>query len=93
MQSRRSAWKTRAQFLDTLDPRLGSLSRRATGNAIPNPVGLTTPPAHRPAVVQLKKASASIALRANEKTPFAAIAKLAVLNLDFVLQRALALTK
>jgi hypothetical protein len=43
--------------------------------------------------VQLKKARAAAANGANEETPLAAVSKLAMLNLDFALQRAFAHAK
>jgi hypothetical protein len=93
MQARGTAVQKIAQLLHTLDPRLGSLGRRPACDAIPNSVRLTAPPAHGAAVVQLKKASASIACRTDEKTPFAAIPKFTMLDLDFALQNAFALAK
>jgi hypothetical protein len=53
MQSPRSIFKTRAQLLDPLRPRLGALDNRPARNAIPDLEAQAAAPADNTAIVSL----------------------------------------
>src|SRR5271155_374956 len=90
MQSRRPAVQQLAHLLQPRHSYGVALDRRSVRAAISNSAGPTTPPTLRLAVMEFENARAPGALRANEETPRAAVAKFAMHDAHFASEHALA---
>ena len=92
MQSQGRAIEQFAQFPEARHPRDVALDRRAARYAISNPFAKTAAPTHR-LLVQLENTRGTIANRAKEKRPFAAVGKAAVDKLDLAPETVVALAE